>query len=41
MSVNAQAFLLCGEVFLLSFVAIWAFWFVEKLRGNRAPKPRR
>ena len=34
-----QAFLLCGGVFLLSFLAIWAFWFAERLRGDNAPKP--
>jgi hypothetical protein len=33
-----QAFLLCGGAFLLSFFAIWAFWFVERLRGDSAPK---
>jgi hypothetical protein len=36
-----QAFFLCGGIFLLSFVAILAFWFVEKLRGDSAPKPGR
>ena len=41
MTVNEQAFLFCGEIFVLSFVTIWAFWFVEKLRGDSAPKPRR
>jgi uncharacterized membrane protein len=33
-----QAFLLCGAIFLLSFFAIWAFWFIERLRGDSAPK---
>ncbi len=39
MTTNGQAFLLCAGVFLLSFFAIWAFWFVERLRGDSAPKP--
>jgi hypothetical protein len=34
-----QAFLFCGGIFLLSFLAIWAFWFVERWRGDNAPKP--
>lgn len=33
-----QTFLLCGAIFLLSFLAIWAFWFIERLRGDSAPK---
>ena len=33
----ASTFLLCGGIFALSFVAIWAFWFVERLRGDSAP----
>jgi hypothetical protein len=32
-----SAFLACGGIFVLSFVAIWAFWFVERLRGASAP----
>ena len=34
MSVAQQALLLTGELFVLSFVAIWAFWFADKLRRN-------
>ena len=34
MSAAEQAFLLTGELFVLSFVAILAFWFAEKLRRN-------
>jgi hypothetical protein len=30
--------LACGGIFALSFGAIWAFWFVERLRGASAPK---
>ena len=30
--------LLCSGVVALSFLAIWAFAFVEKLRGDSAPK---
>ena len=30
--------LLCSGVFALSFLAIWGFWFVEKWRGDSAPK---
>ena len=26
-----------GGMFVLSFAAIWAFWFVERLRGASAP----
>jgi hypothetical protein len=29
--------LACFGIFLLPFVAIWAFWFVERLRGASAP----
>jgi len=29
--------LACGGFFVLSFVAIWAFWFAERLRGANAP----
>jgi hypothetical protein len=36
-----QAFLSCGGIFFLSFLAIWAFWFVERWRGDNAPKPLR
>ena len=33
----APTFLACGGIFVLSFVAIGAFWFVERLRGASAP----
>src|SRR6478735_11676752 len=33
----APTFLACGGIFLLSFFMIWAFWFVEQLRGASAP----
>ena len=33
----ASTFLACGGIFALSFVAIWAFWYVERLRGASAP----
>ena len=39
MSVAEQAFLLTGELFVLSFVAIYAFWFADKLRRNFTGKP--
>jgi uncharacterized membrane protein len=32
-----STFLACGGMFLLSFFAIWVFWFVERLRGASAP----
>jgi len=34
MSVAQQALLLTGELFVLSFVAILAFWFADRLRRN-------
>jgi hypothetical protein len=34
----ASTFLACGGIFLLSFFMIWAFWFVERLRGASAPQ---
>jgi hypothetical protein len=34
MPVAQQAVLLTGELFVLSFVAIWALWFADKLRRN-------
>jgi hypothetical protein len=37
MTSYASTFLACGGMFVLSFVAIWAFWFVEGLRGASAP----
>jgi len=33
-----QTLLACGGIFLLSFFAIWALWFIERWRGNSAPK---
>jgi hypothetical protein len=35
---SAQTFLACGRMFLLAFFMIWAFWFVERLRGTSAPQ---
>jgi hypothetical protein len=34
---TVPTFLACGAFFVLSFVMIWAFWFVERLRGASAP----
>jgi len=34
MSAAEQAFLLTGELFVLSFAVIFAFWFADKLRRN-------
>jgi len=34
MTVHEQAYLLTAELFVLSFAAIFAFWFAEKLRRN-------
>jgi hypothetical protein len=34
MSAAEQAFVLTGELFVLSFVAIYAFWFADKLRRS-------
>jgi hypothetical protein len=34
MSMAQQALLLTGELFVLSFVAILAFWFADRLRRN-------
>jgi len=33
-------FLMCALIFVLSFAAIWAFWFLEKMRGASAPQAR-
>ncbi len=33
-----QTFLASGGIFFLAFVAIWVFWFVERLRGANAPQ---
>jgi hypothetical protein len=37
MDTSTATFLACGAFFALSFVTIWAFWFVERLRGASAP----
>jgi hypothetical protein len=34
MTPAAQAFLLTGELFCLSFAAIFVFWFADRLRSN-------
>lgn len=34
MTAAQQAFLLTGEIFVLSFVAIYAMWFLDRLRRN-------
>ena len=34
---SVSTLLACGGFFLLAFIAIWAFWFVERLRGASAP----
>jgi hypothetical protein len=36
-SSSVPTFLVCGGFFVLSFVTIWAFWYVERLRGASAP----
>ena len=41
MDASSATFLACGAFFALSFVAIWAFWFVERLRGASAPQVER
>ena len=37
MDTSSATFLACGAFFALSFAAIWAFWYVERLRGASAP----
>lgn len=37
MDASSATLLACGAFFVLSFVAIWAFWFAERLRGANAP----
>jgi hypothetical protein len=37
MDTSSATFLACGAFFALSFVTIWAFWLVERLRGASAP----
>jgi hypothetical protein len=39
MSVANQALLLTGELFVLSFLAIAAFWFADRIRRNVTGKP--
>ena len=39
MTPAAQAFLLTGALFCLSFGAIYAFWFADRLRSNFLGKP--
>jgi hypothetical protein len=39
MSVAEQAYLLTGELFVLSFLAIAALWFADRLRRNFTGKP--
>ena len=39
MPVYQQAYLLTAEIFILSFVAIFAFWFADRLRRNFLDKP--
>lgn len=34
MTVAEQAFVFTGEIFVLSFVAIYAMWFADRLRRN-------
>lgn len=34
---SVPTFLACGAFFVLSFATIWAFWYVERLRGASAP----
>ena len=34
MTVAQQAFVFSAEVFVLSFVAIYAIWFADKVRRN-------
>jgi len=39
MTVAGQALLLTGELFVLSFVAIFAVWFADRLRSKFFGKP--
>jgi hypothetical protein len=39
MTVNEQAFLLTGELFVLSFAAIYVIWFADRLRRNLTGRP--
>ena len=39
MSAAQQAFVMTGELFVLSFAAIVAIWFADRLRRNFFGKP--
>jgi hypothetical protein len=39
MTTAGQAFLLTGELFSLSFAAIFVIWFADRLRSNFFGKP--
>jgi hypothetical protein len=39
MTVADQAYLLTGELFLLSFTAIFVIWFADRLRRNFFGRP--
>jgi hypothetical protein len=39
MTSAAQAFLLTGALFCLSFAAIFVMWFADRLRSNFRGKP--
>jgi len=39
MSPATQAFIMTAELFVLSFAAIFAFWFADKLRRNFFGQP--
>jgi hypothetical protein len=39
MTVSEQAYLLTAELFVLSFAAIFAIWFADRLRRNFFGKP--
>lgn len=39
MTAAGQALLLTGELFVLSFVGIFGFWFADKLRRSLTGKP--
>jgi hypothetical protein len=39
MTVAGQAFLFTGELFLLSFAAIFVIWFADRLRRDLIGKP--
>jgi hypothetical protein len=39
MTTAAQAFLLIGGLFCLTFAAIYVFWLADRLRSNFLAKP--